>query len=408
MGSFWSDVNPFDSSGSILSAPKDLIHGVTDTLGMTHDPSVTPGQGADTAQQKAFRDQLMAQYTANQGKVAPTVTGSNVNATPLDQTQANQARAAGMANLGGLQGIASGATKTAADSLLTQGTDQAAKNAAGLAAAYSARNPGAALRQGLAASNNAYAQAASQAGIQKAQEQAAARGQIGQFAGAMQGQDLGAAEANQRNNFQSQQLNQANALQAQGMNQGANLQQQSVNNQFQLGLAGATGNAINAPVASDLGQSAQVNQVNQANGAVTGQVIGAVASGGASALANGATGSPGSGATTLQAPQGPDDIYRLTSDARAKKNIKPVSSSLADAYGENVHAVTYQYKPGEGDGGAHTGLTAQDVEKVDPNIVSEDARGVKGIDIRHLSASNTGVIAELARRIRALEEGRAA
>lgn len=91
----------------------------------------------------------------------------------------------------------------------------------------------------------------------------------------------------------------------------------------------------------------------------------------------------------------------LLSDKRAKEDIR--RENLADAIGKNVHGVTFEYAPGEGDRDPHFGILAQEIERVIPGVVKSDPRGMKRVDAGHLTLGNTAVIAELARRIQELE-----
>lgn len=364
-GAFSEAFNPFDKN----VGPRAVL----DDLGITHQAPPDPSQGPDAQATRDFATSLRDQYSKITPGQAQQVVASPAQYQGLDQAYANQSRQTQQANIGDLQGVANGSTATAADSLLRQGTDQAAKNATGVAAAYSAQNPGLALRAGLAASNNAYAQAASQAGIQKAQEQSAARQQIGSLADSMRQTDLGAAGANQNAFNANQQFNANQGMQAQQLNQAAGLTQQQLNNQYKLGmgnLAASTSIApINAAVANQQIQAA-TNAQNQ-NG------IGAAVSG----------------------------VAALASDKRLKTGIK--RKSLADAMADQVKGVVeYSYKPGEGDGGKHTGLLAGDLEKVAPDLVIKDGRGMRHVDVGHAAMTGLGLAAELANRVRKLEKAR--
>lgn len=358
-----------------LDTAHSLVRGSTDALGITNPNPADISQSPDVQAQRQFRDQLLAQYGVQQPKTAQQISASPVLAKQLEQGASDQSRAVANQNLTGLQGVANGTESTAADALLRQGTDQAAKNATGLAAAYSAQNPGMALRQGLAASNQAYAQAASTAGIQKANEQAQARGQIGTLADAMRGQDLSAATQNQNTWTDTQKTNAANDLNAQQANQTAGLNQQSINNNYQLGLAQATQNSLGAPVGA-----VQQNQQNQTAANAANQQ------------------STGAFLTAL------GGIAK--SDLAAKDDVKP--ASFADALGSTVHGVTFKYKPGHEDGAEHAGVIAQDLEKVFPGVVSRGADGMRRVDTRHLSLATTGIVAELAKRLKAVEQRKAA
>jgi hypothetical protein len=351
-------------------SPWDLVPGVavarhakdiTNDLGITTPTSSipNPANSVDATRTRNLADAMQAQ-AGRPGGVAQTVAP-----TQLDQTAANQSRDITQQNIGQLQGVANGTTPTAADAMFSRGNDVARANAMGAAAAYSRANPGLALRAALTTGNQAEAGNTGAAAQQKLQEQEGARNQIGNLANSMRSTDLGAAGANQAANMQAQQLN-----------QGAGLQQQGLNNQFQLGSDQLAGNLTVAPLAAQSTYAQMVQQQNQANQAGVG--AGLTAIGGA-----------------------------LKSDKRSKKNMR--TTALADALAKNVHGITFEYKPETGeDQRKHAGVTAQELERAVPGVVSKDRTGTKVVDTRHLSTANTATIAELARRLRKLEGRKAA
>lgn len=358
-----------DSKASNPFSPiAEPVRSATDAFGITNPAPPDLSQGPDAQATRDFAAKLRGQYGNLQPGQARMVRPDTVTATSLDQTQANQARDAANRNLAGLEGVANGAP-TAADALLQRGTDTAARQAMGTAAAYSRGNPAGALRAGLAAGNDAAARAASVAAEQKANEQAQARGQIGSFADAMRGADLNAAQYNANAANQTGQFNATTNLQGQKANQDALLQQQQINNQHQVALGNLASTSSIAPLNAAQANAAlqQQNQANNQHG------IGALITA-AGAL----------------------------SDERAKKDIKP-APSFADALGKGVHGVTFAYKPGHDDGGKHVGVLAQEVEKTVPGAVTEGRDGFKRVDVGHMTMANTAATAELARRLRALE-----
>lgn len=339
------------------------------------DPS-TPANPADSIDAQNARA-LGAAYSAKAlgatPGTAPTVAATQVAPTTQDQTQSDQARATAAANLQQLQGVANGTTRTAADALLTQGTDAAAARARGLAAAYSRSNPGAALRAGLAAGNTAQNAATAQADQLKAQEQATAQNQIGTLADAVRTQDAQIANANQMSADAAQKENQAATLSANQGNQTANIQQKTVDNNAIQTLGTLGNDATKAPLAAQIAnQDSAVKTEDQKQkgfGAATNFVSGLI-----------------------------------SSDKRAKKDIAP--RALADAYADKIHGASYSYKPGEGDGGKHVGVMAQEIQKAVPGVVKPDARGMKTVDTGHLTLANTALLGELARRLREIDGGK--
>lgn len=330
--------NQYEFIGPAAAAIKDKVGNAlskakADATGLLN--SVDPSQSADAQTSRDFGSQLRDAYAGFQPAAAP-----QLDATKLNTDQATQ-----RANINAEQGIANGTTKTAADALLQQGTDQAAKNATGLAAQYSAQNPGQALRAGLAASNNAYATAAAPAAQLKAQEQQTAMGAIQGAGASLAGQDTTAA----------------------GANQNATLTTNAQNNQQQLGLGTLAANQTNAPLNTDI-----------AGAQAKAQLLGAGASAGGGLIA-------------------------ALSDKRAKKNIK--KASFVDAMAKNIHGATYEYKPGAPTSarGKQSGVMAQDVEKVFPGMVAKGADGLKRVDTGHAALATMGVVSELARRLKEIE-----
>lgn len=52
----------------------------------------------------------------------------------------------------------------------------------------------------------------------------------------------------------------------------------------------------------------------------------------------------------------------------------------------------------------HLGPMAQDIEKINPACIKETEDGIKTVDTQRLTMMNTGVIADIIRRLDALEE----
>jgi hypothetical protein len=327
----------------------------TNALGITTDPKSlpNPANSVDAQRTRTLADAYQS-MSGRPGGVEQTVTP-----TQLDQTQANQARGIATNNINDLQGVANGTTRTAADELLTRGTDAASRGAMGLAAAYSRSNPGEALRQALAAQGAAVNTGAGAAAQQKLQEQEDARNRIGALADTMRTTDIGAAGANQTAGMEAQRANQA-----------AGLQQQGINNQFQLGAGQLAAGLTTAPLTAQEAWAREVQAQNDANQKGTGSVL-----------------------TTLGA----------LSDKRAKKNVR--TANLADALAKNVRGVRFEYRDDSGEKpGAQSGILADDLEKVIPEAIAHDRKGMKRVDTAQVTMSNTGTIAELGRRLKKLEK----
>lgn len=207
--------NPFNSLGSFayntLTNPVGEVRNITNGLGITSPPPPDLSKGPDATAIRNFAGQLVNEY--NNRQPGSTDTGWAQASRGVQSNAINK-----------LEGVANGNTTTAADALLQQGTDQAARTGMGTAAQYSAFNPGEALRMGLAAGTDAGNKAATAAALQKAQEQATARQQLIDAATQMRQGDLS--------------------------QQGNLLTQQQVNNTNANNLRTAAGTELNAPLAA--------------------------------------------------------------------------------------------------------------------------------------------------------------
>ena len=139
----------------------------------------------------------------------------------------------------------------------------------------------------------------------------------------------------------------------------------------QMGQGFTTAGNLNQSAGNLYGQSAQLqNQANANNNAwmgAAGSALGGWASGGFA-----------------------------TSSKDAKKNFKPVSDDQALKSVEKTPVTNWNYKPGEGDGGNHTGPMAQTVQK---NMGEQAAPGGKMIDLVTLNGVNMAAIAALSRKV---------
>lgn len=105
------------------------------------------------------------------------------------------------------------------------------------------------------------------------------------------------------------------------------------------------------------------------------------------------------------------NTWTISSDARLKKNIKPIEHALDDLLA--LHGVTYQWRNPETQGnmaGTYTGMIAQDVEKVFPEWITEDPNGYNQLTtigfegivveaVRDLRDEKDAQIAELQRQV---------
>ena len=84
------------------------------------------------------------------------------------------------------------------------------------------------------------------------------------------------------------------------------------------------------------------------------------------------------------------------SDKNAKKNIKPVSDEQALDAVKSTPVSSWDYKPGQGDGGSHVGPMAQHVQKT---MGEQAAPGGKQIDLITMNGMNMAATAALARKV---------
>jgi hypothetical protein len=87
------------------------------------------------------------------------------------------------------------------------------------------------------------------------------------------------------------------------------------------------------------------------------------------------------------------------------------SDDTVNKYAEHIQNALYKYKPEAtkidpdiDPEQEHIGPMAQDIEKVNPACVVETKEGVKTVDTGRLALMNAGVIAQLARNMKRLED----
>lgn len=101
------------------------------------------------------------------------------------------------------------------------------------------------------------------------------------------------------------------------------------------------------------------------------------------------------------------------SDERLKENISRIGNPLNSL--EHLNAYHYNWKDASRDTGLQTGLLAQEVEKVFPELVSENGEGIKGVNyiglipylleaVKELKAENDQLKLEQQNRMRQMEE----
>lgn len=103
-----------------------------------------------------------------------------------------------------------------------------------------------------------------------------------------------------------------------------------------------------------------------------------------------------------------DENFKVLFDS---SDVYNDDSDITDAYAAFVENYVYNYKPEATEiddsidpSEENIGIMAQDIEKVNPAVVKETPEGVKTVDTGKLALMNAGAIADLARRVAAIEE----
>lgn len=98
--------------------------------------------------------------------------------------------------------------------------------------------------------------------------------------------------------------------------------------------------------------------------------------------------------------------FTVTSDARYKKNIKKIEDYPIENL-KNIKCYSFKYKTGENKkviNRSHYGLIAQEIEKIDPNLVCTDENGKKSVYYQELIPLMIEYIHTLEKRISVLEK----
>jgi hypothetical protein len=88
------------------------------------------------------------------------------------------------------------------------------------------------------------------------------------------------------------------------------------------------------------------------------------------------------------------------SDIRVKKNIEVITDALAKV--EAIRGVTFERSDEEDDGKRHMGVIAQEVEAVAPELIKENADGMKSVAYGNLTGLLIEAIKELSEQNKAL------
>lgn len=322
-----------DIGSKVEDAGQKLIDGLKG-LAAPGAPIDTSSADSETARANALADALGGQA------------GSAGAQADADRTLGGQTRAQQQDSITGLTAAANGTAPSAAELQLKQQAGIDASRQYGLAAALQGNNPGAALRQASLGAAQIAGTTNENAAINRANEQATARGQLASTLANVRAGDQGAVntDVGQQNNLTGAQV----SSQGQGVT--------------------STGQKLTAETEKE-----------KADAARAGALIGA-------------------GGTAASV---------LLSDKRAKKNI--VKSDLADALARSVHGVEFTYRPEvEEDAEPHFGILADALEKAIPGVVHKGPSGFKEVHTGHLTLANTGMLSELARRLQDLEKGKGA
>lgn len=219
------------------------------------------------------------------------------------------------------------------------------------------------------------------------QNKAQALRDLASVGGNIRSQDFGQAESKARaqdsiNQFNAQNTNQSrlyNQQEAQIISDynRTQLPQQQYNNQLQK----ASG--------VQQGYNQQANNYN-AQGQATAGITSGVIQGGATIAAPWLA--PAKAATPTPTP----------SDERVKKDVEPFDSS---SFLDDLTGVKFRYTHPEKYGeGQKAGVFAQDVEKNNPDAVSEDGEGIKKVDYSKLSGPMLASLADINKRLKKIED----
>lgn len=306
---------------------------------------------SETARANALADALGTERQGVAGNIA------------ADRTAQGQTRDQEDASIAGLTSAANGTAPSAAELMLRQqgATDSARQF--GQAAALGGESPGGALRQASMGAAQIAGQTDANAAITRANEQATARTALAAALQQKRAQDQ--AQGQLDTGQQSTLLNGQVSSQGQGVT--------------------STGQVLDA----------------QAKAAAAKAQLEGAAIGGGAALLGGLIKSDARAKTEVKAANLADALAAAL-DGKGKPKAKP-AKSLADSLGDQVHGVTFEYLPGQEDGGAHFGIIAQQLERAIPGVVSKGADGLRRVDTGHLSLGNTAMVAELAKRVQELE-----
>ncbi len=352
--------------------------------GLGNTGKATPGQISPGAYNLGGNDRRMIdQGTADFGARGGSVIGSTDGSQNQFGAMSDQDRANVLASRGGMQDyigrlkdIAFGnAGPSAAQQQMRQGTDDSIQ--AQMAMAHSANPMQAGLANYTAAQQGAgmMQRNVQNTGILRAQEQAQARGEMGQALNQQRVADL-----------QAQGLSFEQAMRQAQLEQ----QQTGMNDAMRLGYLNA-GTAANQTAMG--GQIALGNRQSQ-----EGMAADAINSGTANANA-------GSSSANTAASLGA--LAAMMSDERNKTNIEDGTAPVRSLLGA-LKPRAYDYKNPEADGrGRHVGIMAQDLERspMGREMIIETPRG-KMIDMRKATGGLLAAVADLHGRLGQVEARR--
>jgi hypothetical protein len=305
------------------------------------------------------------------GMMAASMQAAQLNTAPQDQFRQQQ-----MDLAGSLQDTIAGRNTSVAQLQQQQAFAQQQAQQMGLAAAMG-RGGNAALAMRTAAGNMGQlgAQQAAASALQRAQETAMAQNQLGAVSGQGRAADIGIAGQNAANIQQGNQVNAANLQAANAANQ-----------QSQIGTRGQN-------IQEQSNRANQVLQANQNQGTAAAGQFNAKTS---SAQQYGGLLSAGAGA-----------VSSLLSDERAKTDITTAPSGDFQEFLRKLRPSGYRYIGLES---PETGVMAQDVERsrIGRTLVRETPSGAKAIDVPRATGTILAVLADMHRRVTAVEGRKAA
>lgn len=380
-----------------------------------------PGTAPQAAQPRVMNAALVREGV--RADPAAVANMARSDAARVDTGQQGQIRAQQEQALGMLTDAAAGRAPSAAEQMLQRASDRAMQQQFAMAASARGNQVAGAGRAAMMNAAAINSDAMEQARIQRAQEQATARGQLVGALSDTRGQDIGLATTQagfqQQTNLANQQAfnqgemfnagaaNSNNQLNAQFAQQ-VMLQNQDAVNRFrlqqqQLGTQTALANLDAQLKQSGLDQDQQrmlIQAILQGNQqAIQGNAAAVTAEAAAKQAQNAFYGG------LLQT----GGTMFMASDRTLKTDVKPIADKSMDAFLAALKPYSYRYKsggtgPGEAEGD-RAGIMAQDLERSDVGrtLVALLPNGKKGVDVQQAVGVLLASAAAMHKRMKKLE-----